>query len=209
MSSLLAEDLVREAGSALIEQVSAPESLAKSSTNAVLDGAELRLLAPNCRNELARFSKTFLRPWHKSSQAPYLFDERVSEFSAAGSAWEFSVAVAGRVARAGDAADAGDAVVGLAGLEVATAEVVAAEVAGAGCAVGSRAETEAEAEAGTGTEAEGGCGASGFADTDSSKDCDAGFGFRARFTDEFSQKEILTVPSGCRTVCRCRGHWPR
>jgi len=95
--------------------------------------------------------------------------------------------------------------VGLAGLEVATAEVAATDVAGAGCAVGA----EAEAEAGTGTEGEGRCGGSGFADTDSSKDCEAGFGFRARFTDELSQKEILVVPLGCRTVCRCRGHCPR
>ena len=47
MSALPAEDLVREAGSALIEQVSAPESLAKSSTNAVLDDAELLFLAVN------------------------------------------------------------------------------------------------------------------------------------------------------------------
>ena len=103
------------------------------------------------------------------------------------------------------AGDAGDAVAGMAGAEVATAEVAATEVVGAGCAVG----TGAEAEDGTGTETEGGCGVSGFADTDSSKDCDAGFGFRARFTDEFNQKEILAEPSGCRTVCRCKGHCPR
>lgn len=152
---------MREAGSALIEQVSAPDSLTRSSKNALLRGPERPLLAPNCRNELARFSNTFLRPWHNSSQAPYLFDER-SEVSTAGSARKVSFSV---VASAG----------------VATAGVSAAAVAGAGGAVGAKAER--------------GCGASGFAATESSKDCDAGFGFRARFTDEFNQNEILAVPS--------------
>ena len=153
---------MREAGSALIEQVSAPESLSRSSNNAVLRGPERPLLALNCRKELARFSNTFLRPWHNSSQAPYLFDDRASELSTAGSARKVSFSV---VASAG----------------VATAGVSAAAVAGAGGAVGAKAER--------------GCGASGFAATESSKDCDAGFGFRARFTDEFNQNEILAVPS--------------
>jgi hypothetical protein len=69
------------------------------------------------------------------------------------------------------------------------------EVADAGCGVDAGAER--------------GCGASDFADADSSKDFDAGSGFRARFADEFNQKEIFAVPSDCRTVCRCNGHCPR
>ena len=47
MSALPAEDLVREAGSALIEQVSAPESLTRSANDAGLDDAELLSLAAN------------------------------------------------------------------------------------------------------------------------------------------------------------------
>src|SRR5580704_10672360 len=60
-----------------------------------------------------------------------------------------------------------------------------------------------------GAEAACGCGASGFTEADSSKVLDGGAGFRARFTEEFNQKEILAVPSLCRTVCRCNGHCPR
>ena len=159
-----------------------------------MEGREFPLLVANWRNELARFSNTFLRPWHKSSQLPYRSEVRAKEWSTVGSARKFSVAVAGRVAKAGDAADAA---AGLAGAEIAASEVAATDVTGAG------------GDTGDGIEAERGCAAGGFADTDNSKDCDAGFGFRARFTDEFNQKEILAVPSGCRTVCRCKGHWPR
>jgi hypothetical protein len=78
---------------------------------------------------------------------------------------------------------------------------------------GSERKLSAVADAGcgidAGAEAERGCGDSDFADADSSRDLGGGPGFRARFTDEFNQKEILAVPSACRTVCRCNGHCPR
>ena len=77
-------------------QLAAPESLTVSPNEALLEGTELPLLTVNCRNELARFSNTFLSPWHKSSQSPYLFDERSPEFSTTGSGGTlFVVAVAG------------------------------------------------------------------------------------------------------------------
>jgi hypothetical protein len=158
-------------GSALITQLPAPESLTVSPNKVVLEATELPLLTPNCRNELARFSNTFLSPWHKSSQSPYLFDDRAKECSSAGSARKLS-AVAG-------------------------AGVAGAAVAAGGGGAGARAEAAR------------GCGASDFADADSSKALEGGAGFRARFTDEFNQNEILAVPSLCRTVCRCNGHWPR
>lgn len=168
----------------MIEQLSAPESLTDSANDAVLDGTELALLALSWRNELARFSNTFLRPWHKSSHSPYLLDGWTPEFPAAGSTRRFSV-VAG----------AGVADTGVSAAGVAAPEIADTEVAGAGC------------EAGAG--AERGCGATDFADADSSKDFAGGTGFCARFSDEFSQKEILAVPSVCRIVCRCNGHCPR
>ena len=152
-------------GSAWIKQLAAPESLTVSPNKVLLEGTELPLLTTSCRNELARFSNTFLRPWHKSSQPAYLFDERSAELSTAGSERKLSAV-----------ADAG---------------------ADAGCGVDAGAETER------------GCGDSDFADADSSWDLDGGSGFRARFADEFNQKEILAVPSACRTVCRCNGHCPR
>jgi len=159
----------------------------------VLEGRELPLLAANWRNELVRFSNTFLRPWHRSSQSPYLLAEGATEFSGAGSARN-SVA-AGTGVAAAEVADAGLATAGVGTADVADEDIVAGAVWDSG--VG----TEAESECG--------CAAGGFADTDSSNDCDAGFGFRARLTEEFSQKEILAVPSGCRTVCKCNGHCPR
>jgi hypothetical protein len=64
-------------------------------------------------------------------------------------------------------------------------------------------------DAGAGAEGERNAGASDFADADNSKALGGGIGFRARFVDEFNQKEILAVPSACRTVCRCNGHCPR
>ena len=152
-------------------QLAAPESLTVSTNEALLEGTELPLLAANCRNEFVRFSNTFFSPWHKSSQSPYLFDERSPEFSVAGSARTLVVGVGA----------------GIAGM------VVAAAVCGVTA----------------GAEAVRGCGASDFADADSSKAFDGGAGFRARFTEEFNQKEILAVPSLCRTVCRCNGHCPR
>jgi hypothetical protein len=69
---------------------------------------------------------------------------------------------------------------------------------------GSERKLSAVADAGcgvdAGAEAEGGCGNSDFADADSPRDLGGGPGFRARLTDEFNQKEILAVPSACRTV---------
>jgi hypothetical protein len=80
-------------------------------------------------------------------------------------------------------------------------------------AAGSERKVSAVADAGcgvdVGAEAERGCGDSDFADANSSGDLGGGTGFRARFADEFNQKEILAVPSACRTVCRCNGHCPR
>jgi hypothetical protein len=109
-----------------------------------------------------------------------------AEFAGTGSVREFSVVTG-----------AGDEGSGVAGDGSAAAEVADTDFAGADC------------DTGDGAEEEGGRGAGGFADADSSKDCDAGFGFRARFSEEFNQKEILAVPSGFRTVCRCNGHCPR
>src|SRR6476660_8754463 len=117
---------------------------------------ELPLLTPSSRNELARFSNTFLSPWHKSSQPACVFDESSAELATAGSERKLSA------------------------------------VADAGCGVDA------------GAEAERGCGDSDFADADSSRDLGSGPGFRARFTDEFNQKEILALPSARRTVCRCK-----
>src|ERR1700683_1546101 len=93
-------------------QLAAPESLAVSSNGngVVLDGAELPLLTPSCRKELARFSSTFLSPWHKSSQSPYLFDGRTPEFSIAGSARKLAVVEGAGIAGAAiSAAGCGDA----------------------------------------------------------------------------------------------------
>ena len=153
-------------------QLAAPESLTVPPIKELLEGTELPFLtvncAANCRNELARFSNTFLSPWHKSSQSPYLFDERSPESSAAGSARTLVVGVGA----------------GIAGIVVAAA----------GCGISA------------GAEAVRGCGALDFADADSSKAFDCGAGFRARFSDEFNQNEILVVPSLCRAVCRCNGH---
>ena len=91
-------------------QLAAPESFAVSSNVMDLDGAELPLLIPSCRKELERFSNTFLSPWHKSSQSPYLFDGRTPEFSTAGSARKLAVAagaVVGGIGFAGAAVAAG------------------------------------------------------------------------------------------------------
>jgi hypothetical protein len=150
--------------------------LTVSPKKVLLEGTELPLLNPSWRNELARFSNTFLSPWHKSSQSPYLLNERSPEISTAGSARKLSV---------------------VAGPGVAGAAVAGAAVAAAGCGIAA------------GAEAARGCGASDFADADSSKALDGGLGFRAKSTDEFNQNEILTLPSACRTVCRCIGHCPR
>jgi hypothetical protein len=155
--------------------------LTVSPKKVLLEGTELPLLNPSWRNELARFSNTFLSPWHKSSQSPYLLDERSPELSTAGSARKLSVV-----------ADAG-----VVGAAVAGARVSGAAVATVGCGVAAGAESAR------------GCGASDFADADSSKSLDGGLGFRARSTDEFNQNEILALPSACRTVCRCIGHCPR
>ncbi|HMD10261.1 MAG TPA: hypothetical protein VKH63_22195 [Candidatus Acidoferrum sp.] len=152
-----------------------------SPNKVLLEATELPLLTPSCRNELARFSNTFLSPWHKSSQSPYLFDDRSPEFSTAGPARKLSVV-----------ADAG-----VVGAAVAGVGVSGAAFATVGCGIAA------------GAEAARGCGASDFADADSSKALDGGLGFRARSTDEFNQNEILAVPSACRTVCRCNGHCPR
>jgi hypothetical protein len=168
--SFLEKDLVPAEGSAWIKQLAAPESFTISPNEVLLEGTELPLLTPSCRNELVRFSNTLLSPWHKSSQSEYLFDEGSPEFSTAGSVRKLSVVVDAGVAGAG--------------------------VADAGCDVG-------------GAKAARGCGTSDFADADSSKAFGGGPGFRARFVDEFNQKEILAVPSACRTVCRCNGHCPR
>src|SRR5277367_3731624 len=176
MGSYLEGELVLAGGSAWIVQLAAPESLTVSTNEALLEGTEFPLLAANCRNELARFSNTLLSPWHKSSQSPYLFDDRSPEFSTAGSARTLFVGVSAGVADAGAAG---------------------AAIAASGCGVA----TEAEALCG--------CNASDFADADSSKALDGGAGFRARFTDEFNQNEILVVPSLFATVCRCKGHCPR
>jgi hypothetical protein len=77
----------------------------------------------------------------------------------------------------------------------------------AGCDVG--VDVDAGADADVGAEAERGCGDSDFTDADSSRVFVGGPGFRARFADEFNQKEILVAPSACRTVCKCNGHCPR
>jgi hypothetical protein len=114
-----------------------------------LEDREFPLLVANWRNELARFSNTFFRPWHKSSQPPYLSDERTAECSTAGSLREISVVAGAEVAGAG-----------VASAEAAGAGVASAEVTGAGCDTGAGAEAESEC----------GCGAGGFADADSSND---------------------------------------
>ena len=157
------------------KQLAAPESLTVSSREALLEGREVLLLPPSCRNELARFSSTFLRPWHRSSQSPYFFKERSPEFPTAGSTCKLSVVVGAAVAGA----------------------------AGAGAVVAAGRGVSAGAEPARG------CGASDLANADSSRDLDGGPGLRARFADEFTQKEILAVPSARRAICRCKGHCPR
>lgn len=80
-----------------------------------------------------------------------------------------------------------------------------------GVDVGVEAWADVGIDVGVGADAagEGSSGGSEFAVADSSMDFRGGAGFRARFVDEFSQKEILAVPLACRTVCRCNGHCPR
>jgi hypothetical protein len=190
-----------------MEQLSAPESLTPASGDGVLEGRELPpLVAASWRKKFVRFSKTFFRPRHKSSQSPYFFAGSATEFSVAASVRKFFVAAGAEAAAMGlaaaDVARAGSVVVGVATTGIGAAEVAAVFV-DADC------DSRVDCVTGVGVEPERGCGGAGFADAESSKDCDGGLGFRARFSDEFSQKEILALPSGCRMVCRCKGHWPR